>query len=279
MPVCMKQNNMKFSLAIMMFFWACSVLAEKTSGYWELGAGISFVQSPHYAGSSQSKNYVVPFPHIVIETEYLSVDRNVMHGHVLSTDVFRFDISFSGAFKVDSDEDELRQGMPDLDYIIEAGPSLKWLLSGNFDGKRYVTFEVPVRGAIATDFDEAKSIGWHAIPTLHWHNEWHSNSVWKLDNRLRVFYESQEYNDYIYSVDFPYATAERPYYQAEKGYGGWEYMLGIRHEKGNRAMGFVLNYTNISQAVFNDSPLVAEDHNFTIGFYASWVLAKGRFLQ
>ncbi len=263
---------------MLMALMSSPLSAEQETGYWELGAGISYLQSPHYTGSNQSKNYVVPFPHIVIETDYLSVDRNVVRGHVLSTDTFKFDISFSGSFKVESKDNELRQGMQDLDYIIEAGPALKWLVSGHFDSKRYVTIEIPVRGAVATDFDGAEQIGWRAIPTLHWHNEWHNDTAWILDNRLRFFYESQEYNDYIYSVDLPYVTVDRPYYKADQGYGGWEYMLGIRHEKGNRAMGFFMNYTNISQAVYNDSPLVVEDHNFTIGVYVSWVLSKGYFL-
>ncbi|HEY9051180.1 MAG TPA: MipA/OmpV family protein, partial [Gammaproteobacteria bacterium] len=176
----MKYFAMKFLLVIFWMLTTTSLFAEQNTGYWELGAGVSYIQSPHYAGSNQSKNYVVPFPHVVIKTDYLSVDRNVLRGHVLSTDTFRFNVSFSGSFKVESEDNELRRGMPDLDYIIEAGPSLQWLLSGNFGGKRYVTIEVPVRGAIATDFDEAKSIGWHAIPTLHWHNEWHNDTAWKL---------------------------------------------------------------------------------------------------
>ena len=111
----MKPVAMKFLLSILWMLATSTLIAEQNTGYWELGAGVSYIQSPHYAGSNQSKNYVVPFPHVVIKTDYLSVDRNVLRGHVLSTDTFRFDISFSGSFKVESEDNELRQGMPDLD--------------------------------------------------------------------------------------------------------------------------------------------------------------------
>ena len=33
--------------------------AEQSSGYWELGAGVSYLQSPYYLGSDESKNYAI----------------------------------------------------------------------------------------------------------------------------------------------------------------------------------------------------------------------------
>jgi outer membrane scaffolding protein for murein synthesis (MipA/OmpV family) len=252
-------------------------VAEEAPGYWELGAGVSYLQSPYYLGSDESKNYVVPFPHIVVRTDKFSVDRNSVRGHILSTDRFKFDISFSGAFKVDSDDSRLRQGIPDLDYIIEGGPALKWLLKGEFNGHNRITLDMPVRAAVVTDFGDMEYIGWRILPTLHWHNVVAGNGVWTIDNRLRLMYATGDFHDYLYSVDAPYVTPQREYYQADGGFSGWQYRFTLRHRIGDRSIGFYLAYSNIADATYNDSPLVAENYNFSGGVFVSWVLGRGRF--
>ena len=256
---------------------APSITRADQTGYWELGAGISYLQSPYYLGSDESKNYVVPFPHILIRSERFSVDRNSVRGHVLSTERFKFDLSFGGAFKVDSEDSRLRRGMPDLDYIIESGPALKWLLRGHFNGSDRLTLDVVMRAAVATDFSEADYIGWRVEPALHWHHVIPGDSLWTLDNRLRVMYSSEEFHDYLYSVDAPYVTPERPLYQAEQGFSGWQYRFSLRRRSGDTTMGFYLAYANIADAVYRDSPLAVENYNFSGGVFISWVLGQGRF--
>ena len=245
------------------------------SGYWELGAGISYLRSPYYLGSDQSRNYVLPFPHIRVRTEQFSIDRNSLRGHVLSTDRYKFDVSFSGSIKVDSDDSRLRAGMPDLDYIIEAGPAIKWLLWGEFNGHDRLTLDVPLRGAMATDFDTAEYIGVNFMPTLHWHKVIYTEGRWTQDHRLQLRFASRDYHDYLYSVDAAYATAERPAYQASGGFSGWQYRFTLRHRQNDRIVGFYIAYSNVVDASYRDSPLVGENYNFSGGILISWVLGKG----
>jgi outer membrane scaffolding protein for murein synthesis (MipA/OmpV family) len=257
--------------------WIGAAMAGEQSGYWELGAGVSYLQSPYYLGSDESKNYVLPFPHVLVRSEKLSIDRNNVRGHLISTECLKFDMSFSAAIKVDSEDSRLRQGMPDLDYILEAGPALKWLLKGEFNGPHRLTLDIPLRAAMVTDFDSAEAIGWRILPTLHWHHVLSGSGVWRIDNRLRLMYASRDFHDYLYSVDESYVTAERPYYRANEGFSGWQYRFTLRHRKGDRSMGFYLAYSNIADAVYSDSPLVAENDNFSGGVFVSWVLGRGHF--
>ena len=267
-------------LVLSAFVFICIALpvhADKQKGYWELGAGLSYLQSPHYYGSDESKNYLVPFPHVLVESDSLSIDRNSVRGHVLSTDDFKFDISFSGAFKVDGEDNQAREGMPDLDYILEAGPALKWLLKGSFKGPDRLTLDLPVRAALATDFSTASSIGWRALPTLHWYKTIVYEGQWILENRLRLIYSTRDYHDYLYSVDMQYVTPDRVYYQAKSGFSGWQNRFTVKRKTVNRILGFYIAYTNVADAVYNDSPLVKENYNFSAGVFVSWVIGSGYF--
>lgn len=251
--------------------------ADNIQGYWELGAGLTYLQSPHYPGSSESKTYLIPFPHVVVESDILSIDRNVLLGHLLKTEQFRFDFSFSGAFKVDSEDDPLRAGMPDLDFLLEAGPSLDWLLAGSFSGNQQLIFEFPVRCVVATDFKGVALEGFRLTPTLRWYQRWTKEDQWSLDSRFRLLYATEDYHDYLYQVDSEYATAERPEYDAERGYSGYRLLFNFRYKHKKRVLGLYLRYSNYQGAVFMDSPLVTENHNFSVGVYASWVLGSGQF--
>lgn len=275
----LRVENHKTSLRLFiaaLFLFPFIAGAEQT-GYWELGAGVSYLQSPYYPGSDESKNYVIPFPHIVIRSDTFSVDRNSVRGHILSSERFKFDISFGGDIKVDSDDSRLRRGMPDLDYIIEAGPALKWLLQGEFNGSDRVIVDVLLRAAVATDFHQAEPIGWRFEPGLHWHNVVRGDSTWALDHRLRLMAATRDYHHYLYSVDSTYVTTERSAYQAHGGFSGWQYRFSLRHRQGDRSMGFYLAYANITDAAYRDSPLVAENYNISAGVFVSWVLGRGTF--
>ena len=250
---------------------------ETSDNYWQLGVGLSYTRLPHYLGSNESKNYLIPFPHIVVKTKYLSVDRSVIKGHLLSSDTFKFDISFGGSFKVDSSDNELRQGMPDLDYILETGPSLNWLISGRFDSKRNIAFELPVRAAIATDFSGVDFIGWRIVPTVHWKNKWGDKNYWQIDNKLRLLYATEKYHDYLYSVDDEFIVPGRAGYKAEKGYGGWQYKFDLKYKKDNLLYGFFATYSNIVQANYRDSSLVVENTDLTLGVFVSWAIWGGVF--
>jgi outer membrane scaffolding protein for murein synthesis (MipA/OmpV family) len=258
----------------------CGLLAENAfaeGNYWQMGLGLSYLRLPHYLGSNESKNYILPFPHVVVKSKYLSVDRNLIEGHFLSSAVFKLDVSFSAAFKVDSDDNGLRQGMPDLDYIIESGPSLNWLIAGKFNSTRNIVLKLPIRAAFTTDFKRTESIGWRIAPSIHWYNEWRNEHKWEVTNTLRLLYAAQDYHAYLYSVDSTFALAGRPTYTAEKGYGGWQYKFILKYKKANRTLGVFFTYSNIVHAVYRDSPLVVENTDMAVGVYASWTLWRGKF--
>ena len=274
----LQKNTIRACLVHALVFYAPLVSAiEIKSNYWELGLGAVAFQTPHYLGADQSKNYVLPYPHARLETEYLSVDRSVISAHAIESKVFELDVSFAGELKVDSEDNRLRQGMPDLEYILEAGPSFNWLLDGEFDSEYSLTFDLPVRSVWATDLDEVDQTGWRMNPTLHWFKMWQDERSWEVENKFRLLFGTSNYHDYFYTVIDDYVTVDRPRYLSETGYGGWQYSLNIKTRRSGVNYGFVFIYSDISNAVYEDSPMVAQDTNYSVGVYVSWVLAEGRF--
>jgi len=238
--------------------------------YWEAGGGMTYFQALHYLGADQSKSYALPFPHIVIESDVFSVNRSAINGHLSKSDFFKLDLSFGGQLKVDSEDNRAREGMPDLDYVLEMGPSPEFLISGHFKGNSKLTFDIPIRASMATDFKSAESIGWRVVPTLHWFGKWPGVQGWEFDSQLRYLYGSKQYHDYFYTIEDQYVTTNRVAYQSEEGKGGLQLKLRLKTSYKGMIVGVFVVYTDVSNAVFNDSPLVIEDTNYTLGMYGSW---------
>ncbi len=81
-------------------FTSC-VNAEKPQ--WELGIGLSVLDIPFYPGSSQSKNYLVPIPHILYRSENIEMD-NGLQATFLKTPKLRFDLSADFGVPVNSED-------------------------------------------------------------------------------------------------------------------------------------------------------------------------------
>src|SRR5688500_9358661 len=83
---------------------------------WELGLGSVFYTEPDYVGSDEYRFRAIPFPWIVYRGERLRVDREGLQARIFGTDLIRLDVSGSGGYSVDSDDNDRRHGMPDLDW-------------------------------------------------------------------------------------------------------------------------------------------------------------------
>ena len=81
-----------------------------------------------------------------------------------------FDMSLDGSFDSDSNKNMARKGMPDLDYLFEAGPRPQMTLTNHFRGGK-VDLELPLRAVISTDFSSASYEGVVFHPQLAWQHE------------------------------------------------------------------------------------------------------------
>ncbi|MCK4834315.1 MAG: MipA/OmpV family protein, partial [Gammaproteobacteria bacterium] len=111
-------------LCIAVLFAPAAIAGNSKGGAeWEIGVGLTTMHIPFYPGSSQSKTYFFPIPHILYRSEKLEID-NGIDATLFKTTRLRFNISADFAVPVNSQDSDKRAGMPDLDLVLQIGPSL-----------------------------------------------------------------------------------------------------------------------------------------------------------
>jgi outer membrane protein len=249
---------------------ACAASAEERPK-WELGMGGVFYTQPDYIGSDEYRFHPIPFPWIVYRGERLRLDRESVQTKIFGTRLVRLDLSASGTISVDSDDNDLRHGMPDLDWVAQIGPAMKFVVAESDDGRHSLDVEVPLRTAIAVDFDHVSYEGLVSSPKLQYRYE---PEKWRFEANAGLEFSNEDYVEFMYNVPARFATPDRPEYDADGGYAGLRLSAGVSRYFGPFYAGVFARYFNIAGASFEDSPLVGSEHAFFGGIAIGWIWMK-----
>ncbi|MEO2279994.1 MipA/OmpV family protein [Pseudoalteromonas pernae] len=261
----------------MMAKWVWVVLlglisASSYSDELELGAGIFSTSLPHYLGSSEHNNYTLPLPYVRYRSDKVSVDRNSAVGYLWQQGNWHLDISATASLAVDSQDNQARAGMDDLDWVFELGPALDYYFSGNQTSAGYAKAGLFLRKAIASDFSSIDDLGFRMGPYVQWQqNMWRSEDASvTMTTRGAVNFATSEYVNYFYGVTEQYANDNRETYDAERGYSGSEISIGLNYDSKRWWVGGFVKYYRIKDARWQDSPLVERHHNIAYGIGVAW---------
>ncbi len=236
---------------------------------WEIGLGIGVVNFPSWRGANTSSNFVAPLPYVAWRGERLRADREGARGLLVDRPRLEIDISFDGAVPVDSDDNDAREGMDNLDPILEGGPSVNWLLHESDRG--LWRLRLPIRAAISISSDALNDRGWTANPMLNYRTR-RSHEQWNFGASLGPRFATRRYHAYYYDVSESDETAERPAFSASGGYSGSTLMLSASHRIDRVWAGVFMRYDYLDGAAFEDSPLVQTRHAVLVGLGFSVVL-------
>jgi outer membrane scaffolding protein for murein synthesis (MipA/OmpV family) len=257
------------SLCVFISIYAPSLYAADSdaSGKWEFGVGLGGLSIPHYRGSDQRDEYIAPVPYVKFKGNRLKVDREGGRYYFYNGEQLKIDLSAAFAFPVDSNENTARQGMPDLDAILEVGPRFQWHLWESQDHRLRLRFAAPIRAAI--NLSDAGNEGWFFAPYF----QIRYYSTMETAFSIGPMWASEKFHDYYYQVDSAYATAGRPAYDAKAGYSGFRLTLTNSHRISKHYWwGGFMRYDSLSGAEFVDSPLVKKKDALFIGFAISYVI-------
>lgn len=239
---------------------------------WEAGLGATVITMPDYRGSDHSRRYVFPIPYLVYRGDVLKVDRRAIRGVFFKSERVEVDTSMNGAPPVKSSENGARQGMPDLDATLEAGPSLKIKLGEDRAAGYRAELQFPLRASFATDFSYLRYTGLVFSPRLNF--DWARltpGGRWSAGFALGpVFIDTRNARHY-YSVDALYAAPGRPEYDAHGGYAGMQLSLAGTIKTDSVWIGVFSRIDNLGDARFGDSPLVKARWSVTAGLALAWV--------
>ena len=238
---------------------------------WELGMGGVFYTQPDYIGSDEYRFHPIPFPWIIYRGPRLRVDREAVQTKIFGTDLVRLDLSVSGQISVDSDKNDRRHDMPDRDWMLQVGPTLKFKVAHSDNGRHSLDIDVPLRIALAIDTDNFSYEGLVASPKFAYRYE---PEGWRFEGNAGLEFGNNDYNEYYYSVAQRYETASRPEYGADGGYAGFRLSAGVSRYFGPIYVGLFTRYFNLEGATFRDSPLVGSRSAFVGGVAIGWVWMK-----
>ncbi len=233
----------------------------------ELGAGLGGLASAHYLGADQTYQHLVPLPYVVYRGERIQADRSGVKAIVFGDRQLELALSVNAGLPVDSDDNRAREGMPDLDWLLEAGPVLRYT-PYDVDGTS-VRLELPVRGVFSLDDLKLEHQGWTSTPGVIIAQD---RGRWKQSVSLLAMLGDRDYHSYFYQVDSPYVTEDRPFHRASSGYTGSRLGVSASGRFGNWYLGGFAHYYALQGAENSDSPLLRRDNNYTVGLMVSRVL-------
>lgn len=237
---------------------------------WEAGVGLAALHYPHYLGADQDKFYLLPLPYFIYRGEYIRADRGGLRGYLYDSERVDLRLSLRGSLPVNSDDSDAREGMDDLDLLLEAGPSLQFHLYES--PTQMLRFDLPIRAAFSVGESSLfKHQGWTSTPGLH--HEYYADD-WIVTTRVNAVYSDKHYHGYIYDVQQDEVTPERPYYQSASGYTASRLSIGVRRRFDKLFVGAKLSYYDLHGAVNDDSPLLRKNEYFAVSLALAWVLSE-----
>ena len=242
---------------------------------WEAGVGGGMIESPNYPASSERNFVALALPYVIYRGDIFRVGgRGGARAVFLENDRLELDMSFGGAFAADSDDNTVREGMPELDYLVEIGPQLIYKIkdfSFSGGGNSRLNARLQARAVFSTDFGGLDGRGFVFEPTL----TYQQRGVFLPDTgfslALRTTWATEKLHDYFYEVTPEYATTVRPAYDAQSGYLGAELSAGLAFPVVKNVRGFLTTSVQFNSGSANEnSPLFEKDVTYSLGIGFVW---------
>lgn len=238
---------------------------------YEAGLGAAVFSLPDYPGAAQSRTRQIIFPDVMFRGEILRADeKEGARARFSWSEWHEIDLSASGGFAADSNQNEARRGMPDLDWIFELGP--RFIYKFNSDSVDSITRIIaPIRGVFSTNMSSVKHHG--AMFPFGIYNQQRRlfNGRVGLVSQLLFSYATRGVAEYYYEVESQYAKPSRATYKAREGFFSAELYEGISIEITKKITAYIgLQWNSYQYSANKKSPLLKEDLTFAGFLGITW---------
>ena len=247
---------------------------EQTEPLWEwFLAGFGRYGSV-YPGSAEEEFNVIPLPFPKYRGKFLRVGEetdNPLRGRIFRRDRIKLDLDFDINFGADSEDLPVREGMPDLDFLLEVGPELSLQFAGQKDSKWRAFLNLPVRAAISWSGIDPSYRGVVFAPEIRLRHRYTENRKDEISFRVTPTFASRDYMKFFYGVSPEFETQERMAFEAKAGYLGTELGISARKELASRyeLVGGV-QFGLLSGARNRNSPLFEQDTSAAVFIAFLW---------
>ena len=227
---------------------------------WEFGVGGGFFEGFDYPGSLDSNRRQFGLPFFIYRSKRFRFGGGGLSAVTIEKPRFRVDWSVAASLNASTQENSVREGLPDLDFLLELGPQLIWRAVDTTlnDGTQIrLDWSTKLRGVVSTDFGSVAGQGFVFETTV-------SGRLRNfLDQRRVVLFGAlsaragtEQLNDYFYEVDPQFSTATRPAFDARGGLIDLQATVGVGLNLPKRVRIFIATTTGFFAAAANrESPL------------------------
>jgi len=251
--------------------------APREKPLWELGVAGGGGWLPDYPAAGQNHFNGIVLPYVVYRGDFLRSDeKGLLRGRFVKSENFELDVSLSGSFSVESDDNDARAGMPDLDYLVELGPRIQWTVARAAKLAK-IDVELPVRAVFSTDLKGIEHQGFLAQPEIAYQHADFLQSGVGLKLGLSASFADAELQNFFYGVEPQFATAGRAAYDADAGYMGSRLQLVLSKTLGPAMRVFAAGRVDFHQGAANeDSPLFRDDVTYSAGVGVVWSIFRSQ---
>lgn len=225
------------------------------------GAGLL----PDYPAAEDSQVRALALPWVIYRGELVQSDERGLRGRLYRATDLELTLNVNGAVGTGSRSGTVREGMEDLDWLGEVGPSLRYTAWRDAARRSRVTLELPVRAAFGTDFSRIRHRGFVVAPEAAYER----SGLFGTEARGRIgigpVFASGVLMDHWYRVKPSEARPGRPAYNGDGGYLGTRLQFSLRLPVTERiwlsAGGRVENFSGAANA---DSPLFRSEWNVSL---------------
>lgn len=222
---------------------------------------------PAYPASDQNRWRGLAVPYVIYRGDLFRADDSGLRARASLAEGIELSVSASAGFNGSSRDITAREGMPDLEWLGELGPTLRFTLWRGEDAAqpRRILLDTPVRAVFSTDWSSVSFRGFTFAPDIAYEHVHFLSPFARLRLSAGVVFGTDRYMDYFYRVDPQYARPDRAAYDADPGYLGARVSLSYRMPINERvsivAGGRVENFSGAANA---DSPLHRSDWNVSV---------------
>lgn len=222
---------------------------------------------PAYPASDQNRWRGLVVPYLIYRGTIFRADDSGLRARTNLADGIELSVSASGGVNASSNDITVRQGMPDLEWLGEIGPTLRFTLWRGQDeaSPARIVLDTPVRAVFSTDWSSISFRGFTFAPDIAYERQNFLAPFARLRLSAGVVFGTERFADYFYEVDPEFARPGRQAFNASAGYVGSRVSVSYRLPLNERlsvvAGGRVENFSGARNA---DSPLFRSDWNVSV---------------
>ncbi len=252
---------------------------DEALSLWELGVGGGYINVANYPSSSQRNSITTAAPYVVYRGDvFRAGDGNGVRAVVVDKSNLEIGLSFGGAFSADSESGTVREGMPELDFLLEVGPQAIYKIKDytfKNGGNARLNAQLQLRSAFSTDFSTINNRGFVLNPVITYEQRGRLFKGTALGASVGMVFATEKFHDYFYEVPDQFITNQRTSYNAKDGYLGSRLALNLSFPISNNIRGFTGIGMQINSGSANeDSPLYEKDVTYSVGLGFVWRVYK-----